>query len=424
MLVNLLLSNAFKYTPEKGKVSVVTTLENGRLKVSVADSGPGISKENLDKIFERFYSLPPTPSKGGGVGTSPLGGGWEGAGTGIGLSLVKELVELHRGQISVESAPGKGTVFKVSLPVGKESFLPEEVLKFDSSQFVSSTVDAYQSNNGQTDWRTAELKTDELQNWQTAELKPTLLIVEDNPDLRHFIAETMQAEYQIITAENGKIGRETAIEHTPDLIVSDVMMPEMDGFELCETLKKDERTSHIPIILLTAKAGQRHKVEGLETGADDYLTKPFDEQELMVRAKNLVEQRRKLQAHFAKMASQGNNGMIPLTPNEVAVTSTDQRFLEKVAAAIEQNLDNEFFSVEDLASEVAFSRSQLHRKLKVLTGKSPNELIREFRLCRAKELLEKGAGNVSEIAMEVGYSSLSYFTRSFKQAFGVSPSEV
>jgi signal transduction histidine kinase/DNA-binding response OmpR family regulator len=407
ILVNL-LSNAFKYTPEKGKVSVVTTLENGRLKVSVADSGPGISKENLDKIFERFYQVEGTEDKG----------------TGIGLSLVKELVELHRGQISVESAPGKGTVFKVSLPVGKESFLPEEVLKFDSSQFVSSTVDAYQSNNGQTDWRTAELKTDELQNWQTAELKPTLLIVEDNPDLRSFIAETMQADYQIITAENGKIGTETAIEHTPDLIVSDVMMPEMDGFELCETLKKDERTSHIPIILLTAKAGQRHKVEGLETGADDYLTKPFDEQELLVRAKNLVEQRRKLQAHFAKMASQGNNGMIPLTPNEVAVTSTDQRFLEKVSAAIEQNLDNEFFSVEDLASEVAFSRSQLHRKLKALTGKSPNELIREFRLCRAKELLEKGAGNVSEIAMEVGYNSLSYFTRSFKQAFGVSPSEV
>jgi DNA-binding response OmpR family regulator len=270
--------------------------------------------------------------------------------------------------------------------------------------------------------QTDELKTDQLPNLQTGELKPNLLIVEDNPDLRHFIAETMQSDYQIMTAENGKIGLAAAIEHTPDLIISDVMMPEMDGFEMCETLKKDERTSHIPIILLTAKAGQRHKVEGLETGADAYLTKPFDEQELLVRAKNLVEQRRKLQERFAGVGRL--EGVQHLKPEEVIVTSTDQRFLEKVTAAIEQNMDNEFFSVEDLASQVAFSRSQLHRKLKALTGKSPNELIREFRMMRAKELLEKGAGNVSEVAMEVGYSSLSYFTRSFKQAFGVLPSEV
>ena len=232
----------------------------------------------------------------------------------------------------------------------------------------------------------------------------------------------MQGDYQILTAENGRVGLETAIEKTPDLIISDVMMPEVDGFELCEMLKKTNVPATSPSFCSLQKRGQQHKVEGLETGADDYLTKPFDEQELLVRARNLVEQRRKLQERFAGVGHL--KGVRHLAPSEVAVTSTDERFLQKVAAAIEDNMDNEFFSVEDLASAVAFSRSQLHRKLKALVGKSPNELIREFRLTRAKELLEKGHGNVSEVAMEVGYSSVSYFTRSFKAAFGVLPSEV
>jgi AraC-like DNA-binding protein len=174
--------------------------------------------------------------------------------------------------------------------------------------------------------------------------------------------------------------------------------------------------------LLTAKAGQQQLLAGLETGADAYMTKPFDEQELLVRARNLVEQRRELRKRFSNLANA--QSFLSLAPSEVAVTSSDHRFLEKVTSAIEVNMDNEFFSVEDLANAVSFSRSQLHRKLKALTGKSPNELIRDFRLTRAKELLDKGAGNVSEVAMEVGYSSLSYFTRSFKEMFGVLPSEI
>ena len=408
VLVNL-LSNAFKFTPENGTIRVEVKEVSAGIRVSISDTGKGMDADETSKIFDRFYQV-----KSNGQPDS--------TGTGIGLSLVKELVELHRGQISVDSVRGKGTTFKLTLPFKREAFLANE---FGSSQFGSSTVSSssvQQSDHTLVLTSNGSTATDELTNSKTDELNPLLLIVEDNPDLRHFIAETMQKDYQVLVAANGKLGLETAIEKTPDLIISDVMMPEMDGFEMCETLKKDERTSHIPIILLTAKAGQRHKVEGLETGADAYLTKPFDEKELTVRARNLVEQRKRLKEQNANLLD--SKSLIDLKPKEVAVTSADQRFLEKVTSVIEANMDNEFFSVEDLASEVAFSRSQLHRKLKAMIGKSPNVLIRDFRLTRAKELLEKGAGNVSEIAMEVGYSSVSYFTRSFKQAFGVSPSEV
>ncbi|MEZ4954328.1 MAG: ATP-binding protein [Saprospiraceae bacterium] len=428
ILVNL-LSNAFKFTPENGTIRVEVKEVDAGLRIDISDSGKGMEASETSKIFDRFYQVKMT------------GHQEESPGTGIGLSLVKELVELHRGQISVESRPGIGTTFSLTLPFKRSAFAENEVVSPAVRQFDSSTVGSRQSAvgnhteyNTNTEWRSRsefgtgsdELKTDELRTdgLRTGDSKPTLLIVEDNPDLRHFIADIMQDSYQILLAENGKIGLEAAIEHTPDLLISDVMMPEMDGFAMCESLKKNEHTSHIPIILLTAKADQRHKVEGLETGADAYLTKPFDEKELRVRAKNLVEQRGKLQAYFAKVTSRSEFGRLPLEPSEVHVTSTDQRFLEKVSNSIEENMGNEFFSVEDLASAVAFSRSQLHRKLKALTGKSPNELIRDFRLARAKELLEKGAGNVSEVAMEVGYSSVSYFTKSFKQAFGVLPSEV
>jgi signal transduction histidine kinase/DNA-binding response OmpR family regulator len=393
-----LLSNAFKYTSERGRVSVHTVLESGRLKFSVEDSGPGILKEDLDKIFDRFYQIEGTEDKG----------------TGIGLSLVKELVELHRGQIHVESAEGKGTVFKVSLPVLKESFTEKEIIL--AHKELDNTVLPNRSY-----LPIEEAPSDEKIN-KGNQQAATLLIVEDNPDLRRFIGETMQGEYRILTAKNGKEGLTTALDHIPDLVVSDVMMPEMDGFTFCEKLKSDERTSHIPVILLTARVGQEHKVEGLETGADAYLTKPFDEAELLVRARKLIENRRQLRERFASMGVFGRLGN--LSSDTVTVVSADERFLQKVINVINENISNEYFSVEDLADAVAFSRSQLHRKLKAITDKSATELIREMRLTRAKELLEQGYGNVSEVAMEVGYSSLSYFAKSFKSTFGRRPSEV
>jgi DNA-binding response OmpR family regulator len=234
--------------------------------------------------------------------------------------------------------------------------------------------------------------------------------------LRNLIVEIVQHEYQVIEAVNGKEGRDKALQEIPDLIVSDVMMPLMDGFTLAQKLKKDERTSHIPIILLTAKAGQSHKIEGLETGADDYLTKPFDHQELLARLRNLVNQRKLLRQKFA--------GEIILKPSEVSVKSAEENFLHKVMQAIETNMSEEDFGVEELAKEVTMSRSQLHRKLMALTGQSPSEVLRNTRLLRAKELLQKKAATPSEVAFRVGFNSHTYFSKCFKDEFGISPSEV
>ncbi len=384
-----LLANAFKYTPEQGSVSLMVDAEEGRLRFSIEDNGPGIQKKELDKIFDRFYQVEGTEDKG----------------SGIGLALVKELVDVYRGQISVSSEPGKGSRFKVSLPMDKDAFKEAELVYGEwkgEEVFINKSMDGKE--------RAAVIK--ESINSQL----PLLLVVEDNNDLRNFIAETVQQQYQTIEAVNGKEGLEKAIAEVPDIIVSDVMMPLMDGFVMSDKLKKDERTSHIPIILLTAKAGQQHKVEGLETGADDYLTKPFDAKELLVRLQNLINGRKLLRKKFA--------GEILLRPSEVSVNSADENFLNKVLQAVEQNMGEEDFGVEELAKEVAMSRSQLHRKLVALTGQSPSEVLRNTRLLRAKELLQKKVATPSEVAYQVGFNSHTYFSKCFKEEFGMSPSEV
>ncbi|WP_367392740.1 response regulator [Lewinella sp. LCG006] len=390
ILVNL-LSNAFKFTPEGGRVTFQAEAKVEGLQMRIADSGPGIKAADLDRIFDRFYQVEGTEARG----------------TGIGLALVQELVIMLDGQIKVESEEGKGTTFILLLPFLPEHFsqLDTAALEEDSTEAVPLALPGFPSPAASG--AIAEGVDDEV---------PTVLIVEDNVDLRNYIAEQLGASYHIITAENGQVGLELAIENTPDLIVSDVMMPKMDGFELCETLKSDERTSHIPVILLTAKAGQDHKLAGLETGADEYLTKPFDGRELQLRVQNLIRQRAQLRERYSRT--------MVLQPSEVAVTSADEQFIQKVQAAIEANIDNEQFSVEDLADAVAFSRSQLHRKLKALTDQSPTVIIRNFRLQRAKSLLEQGGGTVSEIALAVGFGNFSYFSKTFKAAFGVLPSEV
>ncbi|HEV7780940.1 MAG TPA: ATP-binding protein [Chitinophagaceae bacterium] len=381
-----LLSNAFKYTESKGTVSVIVEMEDNRLRLSVEDNGPGIAKKELDKVFDRFYQVEGTEDKG----------------TGIGLALVKELVDLYRGQISVGSEPGKGSRFRVSLPMDKISFKENELIYGEwkpSANFVNRNTDT----------------TEEKTTASAASLLPLLLVVEDHTELRRFICETVGRHYQVIEATNGKEGLEKAISEIPDIIISDVMMPVMDGFVLTEKLKTDEKTSHIPVILLTAKAGQQHKVEGLETGADDYLTKPFDAGELLARIRNLIEQRKLLRKKFA--------GTIQLKPSEVTVNSMDQVFLANVMRSIEKNMEEDGFGVEDLAREVTMSRSQLHRKLVALIDQSPSDLIRQTRLLRAKELLEKKAATPSEVAFKVGFSSHTYFSKCFKEEFGISPSE-
>jgi len=387
-IVANLLANAFKYTPEQGTVSVNVSMEENRLRLSVEDNGPGIAKKELDKVFDRFYQVEGTGDKG----------------TGIGLALVKELVDLYRGQISVSSEPGKGSRFRISLPIDKNAFRENEIIygeyKNEAAFINRSTDPGFEIN----------------ENGKLNSNLPLLLIVEDNADLRTFIRETVEQYYQVEEAINGREGLEKSIALVPDIIVSDVMMPLMDGFVMTGHLKKDERSSHIPVILLTAKAGQQHKIEGLETGADDYLTKPFDAKELLARIENLVNQRKLLRRKFA--------GTIQLKPSEVSVKSLDEIFLSNTMKAIEKNISEEDFGVEELAKQVAMSRSQLHRKLVALIDKSPSDLIRQTRLLRAKELLQKKASTPSEVAFKVGFNSHTYFSKCFKEEFGISPSEV
>lgn len=390
ILTNL-LSNAFKFTPEHGEVNVQVADTGRELKIRVADTGSGMKAADAAQVFDRFYQVEGNDEQG----------------SGIGLSLVKELVELHRGQISVDTIEGRGTTFKLVLPYLDSSFHPHEIISLPKPL----TRPAMQAE---------DLMLQEEESPSQIDLgkdAPLLLIVEDNPDLRQYIADQLKPSYRILLAKNGKEGQQLAEQYLPELIISDLMMPLMNGLELCNAIKKEIKTSHIPFILLTAKADQEAKIKGLQTGADDYLTKPFDGRELDLRVKNILEQRQRWRE---KMAAQ-----LPFLPTvDVGLCSMDEQFVQAVIAEIEKNIDNEYFSVEDLASAVGFSRSQLSRKLKGLSNKTPNQLIREIRLTKAQQLLEQKVATVSEIAFQVGYSNLSYFSKSYKEAFGVSPSEV
>ncbi|WP_235297828.1 ATP-binding protein [Portibacter marinus] len=386
-IITNLISNAIKYTPENGTVSINISVARDYFTLEVKDTGKGISSSETSKIFDRFYRAEGTEQKG----------------SGIGLALVKELVELHNGFIHVNSVLGSGTSFKVKIPCALH-LLPKNVT------ILNENVTLYTSNPqfGQEPESIPILLEEDSQ--------PSVLLVEDNEDLCHFLRDIVSENYKVIEAVNGEEGETKAIQHIPDIIISDVMMPKKDGFALCHDLKNNSKTSHIPIILLTAKAGQENKMDGLYQGADAYLTKPFDQEELMVRIKNLIDARRKL---WAKLKDLDTSIL-----KNIDLKSADDEFLKNVFEIVQKNLDNEQLSIDDVAQEVNFSRSQLHRKLKAIINKSPNQLIVEMRLNEAKRMLQKRAGNVSEIAYSVGYSSLPYFTKSFKKHFGILPSKV
>lgn len=393
ILVNL-LSNAFKFTHDEGHIGVQgQLLSDGKTYLlEVVDNGMGISPEQLPHVFERFYTS---------------GASEEGVeGSGIGLALTRELVELLHGAIEVESKPEIRTCFRITLPIHESAFAAKDKV---SAGAIESTVVPTAKATLEPEIAEKEVIVNEDDD------RPLLLIIEDNADVRAYIGDQLRDAYRIAEAINGRLGLEKATETIPDLIITDLMMPEMDGLTVSKHLKTAETTSHIPIVMLTAKADQGDKLVGLEAGADDYLVKPFNAQELKVRVANLIEQRRRLRARFA--------GEIVFKPTEVAVTSVDEAFLQRVLETIEENLDDETFGVVELAGEVGMSRSQLHRKLKALADKGPNEVIRDMRLQRAKELLEKGAGNASEIAFSVGFNSLAYFSKCFSDRFGVSPTE-
>lgn len=390
-LVNL-LSNAFKFTPDGGHITLTANQihHNDRewIAISVEDSGIGIAPEQVDRVFERFYQ-----------GTTSLIG--DHPGTGIGLSLVKEIVELHGGSIKAENKPEAGTRFILQLPA-----VDLHELQNTSFDFQPSFLIPQQQDSTLVDDTSLLPKTEDY---------PLLLIVEDHDDLRLFIRNQLQGSYQILEATNGLEGLSMSQEHIPDLIISDWMMPQMDGVELCKLIKTNEQTSHIPFILLTALASQDNKLTGLEIGADDYLTKPFDSRELHLRIANLVESRRKLRERFSRE--------LHIKPSDIVVTSADEKFIQRAMQVVEENMGDGNFNAEQFCKEIGLSRMQLHRKLTALTGQSTGDFIRVMRLKRAAQLLEAKAGNVSEVAYEVGFNSLSYFAKTFREQFGILPNE-
>ncbi|MCD4729898.1 MAG: response regulator, partial [Bacteroidales bacterium] len=422
-----LLSNAFKFTGEGGRIEVTVgslqfannskqtsteiaycklptaNLNGPWVEIIVSNTGHGIHPDQLPHIFNRFYQADDNYTK-------------DQEGTGIGLALTKELVELHHGKISVESELNKETTFTVFLPMGKEHLKEEELVESDVRKDSYGESESWEAIPDQF-IEIQDQETTIIDNALEGDSKPLILIVEDNDDLRSYVRSYLTDDYLISEAIDGEMGLNKAIDKIPDLIVSDVMMPKMDGIEFTRKIKADERTSHIPVILLTAKAAREDKLEGLETGADDFLTKPFDPDELLVRIRNLIQQRRKWKEIILK-----NIGSVNQLSSS-GITSMDQKFLKKAVVVVEKHISDSEFSVELFGKEMAMSRVQLHRKLTALVEQSASEFIRTIRLNKAAIFLKEKSGNIAEIAYGVGFSNPSYFSECFRKQFGKLPSE-
>lgn len=390
-IVTNLLSNAFKYTPEEGEIVLAAETIARKLVITVSNSGEGIREQDKERIFDRFYQV---NGSAGGIG--------------IGLALLKELVDLTGGALEVTSTPGQLTTFRVTLAVEKENY-PNAVVRENLSSSPGPDLQSTPLRSETTRTNGAAVLSD------APDALPILLVVEDNTDVRTYIKSILHKEYQILEAADGHEGITLALEHVPDLIISDVMMPDTDGLALCRQLKTDERTSHIPIILLTAKAGAEHALTGFETGADDYITKPFSSDLLIVRIRKLIELRRKLHERYSQE--------VVLKPKDIVLPSTDKLFLEKVQQILDKYLSDADFNMETFAFEVGMSRMQLHRKLKGLTGLSASAFIRSHRLSMAAELLARADANISEIGYSVGFSDPSYFAKCFRETFHCTPTE-
>ncbi len=427
LIINNLISNALKFTPMGGKVEVIVenpplkmdelnSSDNPLLCIKVQDSGIGIASEELDKIFKRFYQVPDSsllnsngeklqPALSGSAATDSKKT-THNPGTGIGLALSKEFAELMGGGISVESTILKGSCFNFCLPMR------------------AIDTDATQAFRKETEIITPpiEIQTEQhLTPTESAEL-PLALVIEDNQELRQFISQSIQKNWKVEEAEDGEKGIEKAIQLIPDIIITDLMMPLKDGFEVCNTLKTHELTSHIPVILLTARANIESKLAGLRTGADDYLTKPFHTEELLLRMFNLLEMRRKLQARFSSIKIAISS--IDPKSGTLELSIPDNEFLRRFIDILQENIEDEDFGVEALAQKMFISRSQLHRKLKALTNQNATDFIRDFRLEKAMEMLQDQEVQVNEVASRIGYSNVKYFSTIFKAKYGISPSQV
>jgi len=397
LIIYNLLSNAFKFT-DKGEVSLhVSRLSKDgtdHVKLVVQDSGIGIVEDQIDKVFDRFYQSENSRWR-------------KNKGTGIGLALVKDLVDLHKGTIELKSISGVGTEISILLPVHQSAVSDTE-----------TEMRIPELNPIDPDLEVAHIPVPKQETLSEQEImaQNIVLVVEDNDDIRNFLRLTLEPDYRVFESVDGESGIAKAIELIPDIIISDIMMPGKDGFELAKTLKAQEKTSHIPIILLTAKAGVDNRIKGLETGADAYIPKPFSSEELHARIKNLINNRQKLKEKYSRT--------LLVKPDVVQEPSMQEKFLMKVKAVVEEHLSNEHFTVEQLSREVGMSRAQLHRKLIALTGVSASRFVRNYRLEHAHELLKKRVGTVSEIAYRVGYGSPAYFTKCFTEDFGISPSRL
>ena len=377
-----LLSNAIKFTPEYGNIKVAIKKEDSQLVINVSDTGQGIPEKDLPYIFDRFYQVDSSTTR-------------KGEGTGIGLALVRDMVELLGGTIRVESEIGKGSTFEVCLPISNNAILEMEHRK--SIPFISPSTIVTDDPIPPVDRRGRD--------------RLLVLLIEDNPDVTDYLQACLGSDHHYLTARNGRLGVELATEHVPDIVISDVMMPEMDGFEVCETLKTDPRTSHIPFIMLTAKATVEDRIAGLSRGADAYLAKPFHQEELQVRIEQLVAQRRAMQEHFSR------NGELPSDKSD----SSEVTFLQQLHTTIHEHLDEEDFDVPRLCRAMGMSRTQLHRKIKALTDQSTTEYVRNTRLQEARRLLETTDLSVSEVAYQTGFKHPNNFSTVYKKRFGYSP---
>ncbi len=398
-IMNNLLSNALKFTAKGGKVVVNISLvfdtedqetpnetsERRMIEITVKDSGIGIEQSNLEKIFNRFFQVDDNSTQ---------------TGTGIGLALTKELVKLHNGKIFVTSKPGKSSKFTVQLPY-------DEIKTIDSVEDGSLSESAGEHLAGAL--------PDELTNEQTTGGQKIMLIVDDNADVRYFIKSHFSAGFQIVEAKDGVEGWNIALKTIPNIIISDVMMPDMDGFEFCRKIRKDERTSHIPILLLTALGSREHEIEGLSQGADDYITKPFDLVILQTKVENILSVRQSLKQKYS--------GEMMLQPRNILLSSPDERFLQKAIDVVENNISDPDLDIDRFAAEIGVSRMQLYRKLHALTEMTVKEFIRSIRLKRAAQLLVQKKMNVSEVAYAVGFRDLSHFRKCFRQEFNMSATE-
>jgi DNA-binding response OmpR family regulator len=411
-----LLSNSLKFTESGGSVTIVLNSSNNSTsgyKITVSDTGRGISENHIPFIFNRFYRVynPEFPVS---------------QGAGIGLALVKEYTVLHGGTINVKSKPGIGTSFILDFPVVESKMDFEKHLHTDYSKpefadnknpdthvwgdeieyYIKSAEKENERNSIRTNYKVLEEKD------------KTIVIIEDNSDMRSYINDILKNDYKVLDASNGTEGFDIITANMPDLIISDVMMPGMDGMELCKKLKTDIRTEHIPVILLTARSLNEDSIEGYLTGADDYISKPFGRELLLIRINNLIESRKKIREHFKTK--------FLMEPEHTLVESKIEQFINKTVKTVECHISDSNFNVEQLALELGISQAQLYRKLTSVVGQSPAEFMRVIRLKRAAKILEESIEkdiNISEIGFSLGFSNISHFSKLFKKHYGISPTE-